>query len=352
MSADREVIDIRPEERLDVERLEPFLRAHLPGAQGPLGIRQFGGGHANLTYLVRFGSREFVLRRPPLGPLAPSAHDMQREHRVLSVLHRAYALAPRSLLLCTDPAIIGADFVIEERRFGSVIRSELPAILASDARRAERLGYAVIDALADLHQVDAEAVGLGDFGRPPGYLDRQVDGWIGRWHAAKDRELPAAGPVIAWIDKERPPSRAVAIVHNDYKLDNLLLDAGDPTRIEAVLDWDMCTRGDPLMDLGYLLNFWAQASDDAAWIEAAPSPTLHPGFPTRREIIERYAARTGFALDAITWHAVFGVFRLIVIIQQIFIRYLRGQTHDERFAVFGKRVELLYAKSQALIAGG
>ena len=349
---DSELIAIRADEQLDLTHLEPYLRAHLPAASGPLTVRQFGGGHANLTYLLRFENCEFVLRRPPLGPVAPSAHDMRREYRVLSVLHRAFAPAPRALLLCTDPAIAGADFIVEERRHGIVIRHDLPAALARDGTLPHRLGCAVAETLAALHLVDAAAVGLAGLGRPAGYLDRQVDGWTERWHAAADRELPAAAEVIAWIGRRRPQTARAAIVHNDYKLDNLLLDAADPGRVNAVLDWDMCTLGDPLMDLGYLLNFWPQHGDDPRWIEGTPAPTAHPAFPTRRELVARYAQATGFEIAAIEWYFVFGVFRLIVILQQIYIRYLRGQTKDERFAAFGRRVELLFEKARTLIERG
>src|SRR3954462_5254412 len=210
-----ELIDERPAERLDPSRLEPYLRAHLPGAEGPLSVRQFGGGKANLTYLIRFGDanspREFVLRRPPLGPIPPGAHDMRREHRVLSVLHRRYPLAPKSLLLCEDESVIGAVFVVHERRPGFVIRDDIPAEFAGRPELNRRIGEALVDALADLHLVPPAAVGLGDLGRPDGYLERQLQGWSRRWHTAQggeaaERSASIMAPVLDWLGAHLPQS--------------------------------------------------------------------------------------------------------------------------------------------------
>src|SRR5205814_9621437 len=294
-----ELIDERRDERLDTARLEPYLREHLEGAEGPLSVRQFGGGKANLTYLIRFGANEFVLRRPPLGPIPPGAHDMRREHRVLSVLHRRYPLAPRSLLLCEDESILGAVFQIIERRHGFVIRDDIPPPFAGRPELNRRIGFALVDALADLHLVPPVVVGLDDLGRPDGYLERQLSGWVRRWQAAQggeqaDRAAAEMQPVLDWLGRELPPSGAAALLHNDYRLDNCLLDATDPGHIAAVLDWDMCTQGDPLADLGYLLNYWVEPGDDPAWREIAAMPTWREGFPSRADAIERYAAHTGF----------------------------------------------------------
>src|SRR5438067_110584 len=350
-----ELIDERPDERLDTARLEPYLRERLEGAGGPLSVRQFGGGKANLTYLIQFGDREFVLRRPPLGPIPPGAHDMRREHRVLSVLHRRYPPAPRSLLLCEDESIVGAVFIVEERRHGFVIRDDIPPEFAGRPELNRRIGFALIDALADLHLVPPAEVGLDDLGRPDGYLERQLSGWVRRWQAAQggeqaDRAAAEMQPVLDWLGRELPPSGAAALLHNDYRLDNGLLDATDPGHIAAVLDWDMCTQGDPLADLGYLLNYWVEPGDDPVWREIAAMPTWRDGFPSRAEAIQRYAARTGFNLAAIGWHQVFAAFKLAVIIQQIYIRFVRGQTQDQRFRYYYRRVLGLAAKAR-LLAG-
>ncbi|HTT80494.1 MAG TPA: phosphotransferase family protein, partial [Stellaceae bacterium] len=287
-----ELIDERPDERLDAARLLPYLRAHLPGAEGRLTVRQFGGGKANLTYLLRFeagaSASEFVLRRPPLGPIPPGAHDMAREHRVLSALHRRYRPAPRSLLFCADDSLIGAVFLVEERRRGFVIRDDIPAELAGQPALNRRIGEALVDALADLHLVRPDEVGLGDLGRAEGYLERQLAGWTRRWQAAQGGEEAARSaalwaPLLDRLAAELPASHGAALLHNDYRLDNCLLDPADPGQIEAVLDWDMCTQGDPLADLGYLLNYWVEPDDPPEWREIAAMPTWRPGFPSRAE---------------------------------------------------------------------
>jgi aminoglycoside phosphotransferase (APT) family kinase protein len=350
-----ELIDERPDERLDTARLEPYLRAHLPGAEGPLSVRQFGGGKANLTYLIRFGANEFVLRRPPLGPIPPGAHDMRREHRVLSVLHRRFPLAPRSLLLCEDESVIGAVFIVEERRHGFVIRDDIALEFADRPELNRRIGFALVDALADLHRVPPTEVGLDDLGRPEGYVERQLSGWVRRWHAAQggeeaERAAAEMQPVLDWLGAHLPSSGATALLHNDYRLDNCLLDTIDPARIVGVLDWDMCTQGDPLADLGYVLNYWVEPGDDLQWRDIAAMPTWRDGFPSRAAAIERYAARTGFDVAAIGWHQVFAAFKLAVIIQQIYIRFVRGQTQDRRFEFYWRRVLGLAAKARLLAA--
>lgn len=330
---DPEVIDVRPEERLDVARLEPYLREHLP-VSGDFALRQFGGGHANLTYLVRFGEDEYVLRRPPLGPVPERAHDMRREYAVLSRLYTAFPLAPRSYLLCTDDAIAGSDFVIEERKQGIAIRHDLPERFRGDAAFAQRLGHAIVDTLAALHRVDVPSAGLAELGHPDGYVARQLDGWAKRWDAARTSETIDASALLAWFRDRLPPSPVATLVHNDYKLDNMLLDADDPAKIAALLDWDMCTYGDPLMDVGYLLALWPEAKDPQAF-RAWGMPSWREGFPTRREVLQRYAAATGFDVSHVVWYHIFNIFRFAVILQQIYKRYDAGQTHDERFMQFG-----------------
>jgi len=349
---DPDVIAVRSDEQLDLARLEPWLRANLPDTTGPLTLQQFGSGHANLTYLVRFGNTEYVLRRPPLGPIAPTAHDMRREHRVLVRLGDAFPLAPVSYALCTDPDILGADFHVMERRRGIVIRSELPVRLQGRPDLVRRVGEMIVDVLADLHQVDPAMVDLGDLGRPEGFAQRQLDGWGRRWDAAKNQAVPDVDRMLRWLEAAVPTPQVTALLHNDYKLDNLLVDPADPATAVAVLDWDMTTRGDPLMDLGYLLNFWSETDDDPRWHQVSGSPTSLAGFPTRAEVVERYARRTGLDLDGVGWYHVFGVLKVVVIIQQIYIRFLRGQTQDQRFSLYGERVRDLARKGVVLIATG
>ena len=353
--SDPELIDVRADERFDTGPLEAWLRGNLPdnlsGMGGAMSVAQFGGGHANLTYMIKFADgAEYVVRRPPLGPIAPSSHDMGREHRVLAPLSRVFDKAPVSYVFCEDESVIGAPFHVMERRHGFVIRKEIPEHFAGDPGLNRRIGEMLIDTLADLHLVDAEAAGLGGLGHPEGFVERQLQGWSKRWHAAKDKDLAEIDAQIDWLAKALTGSTRVSLLHNDYKLDNVLVDNDDPGICVAVLDWDMCTRGDPLMDLGYLLNFWAEAGDPPDWTSVTGMPSDQPGFLTRAQAVERYAARTGYDLGDIAWYHVFGVFKLAVIIQQIYIRYVRGQTKDERFAHFGERVRGLAEKGVALMA--
>lgn len=333
MSSD-DAVPVRPGEELDAQRVAEFVRARVPETDAPLEVLQFPGGHANLTYLLRFGEREVVLRRPPHGPVPRGAHDMVREHRVLSRLWRGYPLAPRALALCEDESVIGAKFLIMERCRGVVIRTRVPVEVdaVEDGRR--RASLSLVDAMARLHGLDPDALGLGDLGQPESFLERQLRGWRERWERAKDRELPLFARVHERLEASRPMPGAPALLHNDLKLDNAMLSLADPGEVAAVLDWDMATRGDPLVDLGTLLGYWSEASDGEARRSLTPV-TRHPGFPTRRELAERYAARRGVSLDAIRWYEAFALWKIAVVLQQIYIRFARGQTSDPRFAPLG-----------------
>jgi aminoglycoside phosphotransferase (APT) family kinase protein len=344
---DPEVIDVRAEERLDTAALEPYLREHLHEPDGAFTLRQFGGGHANLTYLIAFGQREYVLRRPPLGPVPPNAHDMRREHRVLSRLHRAFPLAPQAYLLCTDASIAGADFLVEERKHGLALRRDLPPALIGDETFSRRLTEAIVDTLAQLHAVDPAGVDLAGLGKPEGYVQRQLDGWIERWERARTSDTANVDKVAEWLRSELPPSPRASFVHNDYKLDNMLVDAGDPARITALLDWDMCTLGDPLMDLGYMLALWPEPHDPQAFRKFG-MPTWHAGSLTRKQATMRYAERSGTDVSHVLWYYVFNIFRFAAILQQIYARYDRGQTTDPRFAAFGTQANALVAIASAL----
>jgi aminoglycoside phosphotransferase (APT) family kinase protein len=348
---DADTIDVRSEERLDTSRLEPYLHEHLEGAAGSLELRQFGGGHANLTYLVRFGEREWVLRRPPLGPVVPGSHDMRREYRVLSTLNPGYPLAPQAYLLCTDHTVIGADFFVMERRHGIAFRREIPQPWVDRPDVLRSVGESLIDNLALLHSVDPASVGLGDLGKPDGYVERQVNGWIERWHNALTPDVGPAEPFTGWLRQTIPAARRSALLHNDYKLDNTLLDAENPAKTIAVLDWDMCTRGEPLMDLGEILALWGEKGDGANGLHGR-MPTWHEGFFSRREAAERYARKSGADLSDLHWYVVFNMFRFGVILQQIYIRYVRGQTHDQRFRDMGNAVNSITQRGLEMIESG
>ena len=346
-----DTIDMRPGEVLATEKLEPYLRARLPETTGPMAVRQFGNGHANLTYAIAFGETEYVLRRPPLGPLPKGGHDMAREYRVLSQLWRAFPLAPRAYVLCTEPEILGADFVVMERKVGIVIRRELPSQIATDPAACRRLGEAFIDTLAEFHRIDYEGAGIADLGRPNGYLERQLDGWVARWEAARTPQFPDATAAIAGLRATRPESGPPALVHNDFKLENAIVDAADPTRMVAILDWDMCTVGDPLADLGNVLSLWTDPGQTTS-MGSSTMPTGAPGFPSRAELIARYAEATGRDCSRAAWYHAFNIFRYAAISQQIYARYVRGQTTDERFKEFGFFTAALVARANTMVASG
>lgn len=333
-----DTIPVRADERFDEERLADYLRGRLPGSSQALVVRQFGGGAANLTYLLDYGTHEYVLRRPPLGPVAQSAHDMAREFSVLSVLYRAFPYAPRAFLYCDDQTVIGAEFFVMERRRGVVVRQSMPDTFANIPDAARRMSTALVDTLAEFHAVDYEGLGLGDLGKAEGFITRQIEGWYRRWQAAKSEDLADMDTIYQWLKANQPASEAHSLVHNDYKLDNVMFDAADPGRVNAVFDWDMCTLGDPLNDLGALLCYWTQPTDPPYLQSMAMMPTGQRGFMTRRELVQRYAVKSGRPVHNMSFYHALGLFRLTVIIAQIYIRYARGQTQDKRFASFGKMV--------------
>lgn len=329
--------DVRPGEELDREALAGYLREHLPAAgldvpdDAELEIGQYPSGWSNLTYLLRFGRHELVLRRPPFGNVVASAHDMGREHRVLSRLAPVWELAPRPYLYCDDEGVIGAPFYLMERVRGVILRRELPEGFELPPERALRLSEALIDGLAQLHGLDYEAAGLGNLGRPEGYARRQVEGWSERYARARTDEHPELERVAAWLAENVPPESGAALVHNDYKYDNLVLHPDDRTRIRAVLDWEMCTVGDPLMDLGTTLGYWVEADDPPALRAFSLGPTAAPGSLTRRQLAERYAAQSGADLGDLAFYHAFGLFKIAVIVQQIYARWKAGRTDDPRF---------------------
>jgi aminoglycoside phosphotransferase (APT) family kinase protein len=344
--ASTELIDVRPDERFDEAKLAEYLRGRLEGADRPLQVRQFGGGHANLTYRLCFGEGpdavEYVLRRPPLGPVAATAHDMRREYHALSRLWKGFPKAPRAFLYCDDGSIIGADFLVMERRHGIVVRSVVPPEFGGgdDPVANRKLSEVVIDSLAEFHAVDPVAVDLADLGRPEGFLERQVDGWNRRYERAKLEDVPIAEEVARWLVDERPVSPPHTLVHNDWKLDNMALDPADPGRCVAVYDWDMCTLGDPLCDLGTLLGLWADRGEGAVGGQLMPTQT--EGFMTREEAARRYRERSDRDVATLPYYVVFGTFKMAVVLQQIFIRFHRGQTQDRRFEALGQVAEGLF----------
>jgi aminoglycoside phosphotransferase (APT) family kinase protein len=348
---------VRPSEQLDWESLAAYLRALLPGVAGmsfdegaSFGVEQFPGGHSNLTYLLRLGREEVVMRRPPFGPVPPRAHDMAREFRILRALYPLYPLAPKPLLLCEDAQVVGSVFYLMERRRGLVVRGEEPPELEGRPGERRRASAAVVDALAQLHAVDVRAHGLDSLGKSAGFVERQVRGWAERWRGSQTDELPEMDALAAWLAGRLPPDPArPTLVHGDYKLDNVMLDPSDVGRVVGVFDWEMSAVGDPLVDLGILLGYWVHTAADARE-DSVATVTNREGWFTREEILERYGSRTGFDLAGVGFYEVFAVFKLAAVLQQIFFRYRRGQTDDPRFAALGERVSWL-ARVAAQLAG-
>ena len=336
---------VRPGEAQDWERLAAWLSAHVPGLDGAFEPAQFHGGFANLTYLLRFGDAEIVVRRPPLGPVPKGAHDMGREHRVLCALAPHYDRAPRSLAFCADPGVIGAPFLAMERRRGAVIRRSFPPELASEPEVERRAALALIDALADLHALDPARLGLGDLGRPEGFAERQLAGWARRWEAAKDRDIPLFAAVHARLEATRPAPMGASVLHNDPKLDNCMFPPGAPDRASTVLDWDMATTGDPRFDLGVVLGY--MTADRGAWGGMFSAETVAGDFPDNAELADRWFARLGAAETRVDWFEGFALWKTAVVLQQIYIRFLRGQTEDPRFEDLGPRVPELIEKAAA-----
>jgi len=330
----------RPGEELDCARLAEYMHRTL-GLGGPLQARQFPGGHSNLTYLVTVGERELVLRRPPFGSTVKAAHDMQREFRVLSALGPVFAQAPRVVAFCEDESVLGARFFLMERVRGMILRSRVPAGVALPPETVSRLCAALVETLVKLHGLDYEAAGLAGFGNPEGYAQRQVTGWTKRYHDAQTDEVGDMSVVAGWLVEHLPRSEGASLIHNDYKHDNLVLDPAAPDRILAVLDWEMSTLGDPLMDLGTTLAYWVQEKDSDELKAIAFGPTHLPGSDTRRQLAERYAERSGRAVHDLDFYYCFGLFKTAVIVQQIYYRFRQGLTRDPRFAALGGAVRVL-----------
>jgi aminoglycoside phosphotransferase (APT) family kinase protein len=336
---------IRSGEELDLAKLEPYLRRHFPDEAGALEVRQFPSGHSNLTYSLRLGGKELVLRRPPFGSKVKSAHDMSREFRVLSKLHSVYSPAPQALSYCDDDGIIGAPFYVMEPIRGIILRRNLPPDLNFSAEKARTLSESFIENLIRLHSVDYRTAGLSDLGKPEGYLERQVRGWTERYYGSKTHDYPEVEKISSWMQQRMPTTNGAALIHNDYKYDNVVLDVNDITRIVGVLDWEMCTIGDPLSDLGTALAYWVDRADPELVQQNRWGPTIEPGSFTRAEIVHYYAEKTGCDASQIAFYLTFARFKLAVIVQQIYYRYQQGLTKDERFASMRDKIQFLLRAS-------
>ena len=342
---------VRDEDAFDVEAVHTWLGR--PG--DPPQVRQFSGGASNLTYLLRYPGQDLILRRPPRGTKASSAHDMQREYRIQSRLRPVFGYVPQMVALCTDPAVLGTDFYVMERIPGTILRDRLPDGVTLTRDQAAGLCRNLFDRLVDLHAVDPVATGLTDLGKGPGYVARQVSGWTDRYHKARTPDAPDFDGVIDWLTANQPDDVVACVIHNDFRFDNIVLEPDlpwdEPAAVRCVLDWELATIGDPLMDLGSALAYWIQADDNEEFALLRRQPSDLPGMFTRNEIVAYYRERTGLDTAAWPFYETFGLFRLAVIVQQIYYRYHHGQTTNPAFALYGPAVGFLRDQALRAMAG-
>ena len=343
---------VREEDSFDVAAVSAWLGEHAQDPpKGVPEVRQFSGGASNLTYLLRYPDRDLILRRPPAGSKARGAHDMGREYRIQSLLAPVFPHVPTMVAFCDDTSVIGSEFYVMERLVGPIPRKELPSEVSLSPDQVRRLCLNVLDLLVDLHAVDTDVAGLGDFGRGEGYVARQVAGWSKRYRAARTWNVGSFEKVMAWLEAHRPPDRPTRLIHNDFRFDNVVLDTEDPTRPVGLLDWEMATLGDPLMDLGGALAYWVQADDDPLFRLFRRQPTHLEGMLTRAEARDHYLRRSGIELTEREWafYEVFGLFRLAVICQQIYYRYHHKQTTNPAFRFFWLACRLLERRCARII---
>jgi aminoglycoside phosphotransferase (APT) family kinase protein len=342
MDYNDKAFEIREGEEIDLKKIEAYLKDTIKGLSGDLTIRQFPSGFSNLTYLLSVGDREMVLRRPPIGANIKSAHDMGREYSIQKALKPVFPYCPETLAYTEDTSVLGAPFYVMERVPGIILRKNLPKGLAFTPEQAGQLCEKLLDVHVELHSIDVKGVGLDSIGKPDGYVQRQVDGWSGRYRKAKTPDAPDFEKVMTWLADNMPEdTKKPVIVHNDYRFDNVVLDPNDPMKIVGVLDWEMATYGDPLMDLGNTLAYWVEKTDPGDVQLMRLMPTNIDGALTRKQLVKRYAEKTGINVDKFDFYHCFGVFRLAVIAQQIYNRYYHGVTKDKRFALLIGGVEIL-----------
>ncbi|MBN6186134.1 phosphotransferase family protein [Aneurinibacillus sp. BA2021] len=310
--------------------VEQYIRTKLPDLpQETMQVRPFSAGYSNLTYQITIGRWKAVFRRPPFGPIPPKAHDMKREYTILHRLHPVFPLAPEPYVYCEDPAVSDKHFYIMEQKEGLVLDDRLPPEYDGDPAYGRAISDTAVRTLVRLHDIDYEAAGLADIGRPDGYLARQVHGWIKRYQQAQTDNIAGVSELEQWLVRHVPPSPAPTIVHNDFKLNNMMFSPEDPQEAVAVFDWEMCTIGDPLTDLGCSLAYWTEAGEAETGLT---SVTTQPGFINRREFAERYAVHSGRDLSDISYHLTFAFYKIAVVLQQLYFRWKQGEAPDERFA--------------------
>ncbi len=334
--------DVRAGEELDIAAVDAVLKSAVAGLKGTPVLTQYASGASNLTYALDYPDRRLVLRRPPFGTKPKSGHDMHREYKIMTALKPVYGAVPKTLYYTDDNAVIGAEFYVMERVEGHLIHTKIPKEWQWGEDQTRKLCLAFFDKLIELHKVDYKAIGLENFGRPTGYVERQILGWNRRYEKAMTPDVDAFEDVRDWLDAKRPKSeKGAGLLHGDFRIDNLILDKADPTKINAILDWEISALGDPLMDLGNTLAYWIEADDPPAIQALTRQPSAAPGMLSRKEILSYYGQKTGTDIRDFNFYYVYGVFRLAVILQQIYYRYYHGQTKDERFKPYGMLVNVL-----------
>lgn len=342
---------VRPGEELDLPALDAWLKARLPGLRGTPRVTQYTGGASNWTYRLEYENDDLVLRRPPAGTKARSAHDMGREFRLQQALRPVFPYVPEMRAYCEDPEVIGAEFYVMQRLDGVIPRRSLPGAAGLSREQVRRLCTNVLDVLIALHQVDHVAAGLGHLGAGAGFVKRQVEGWSRRYRDARTWNVPRGEAIMAWLEAHQPRTETICVTHNDFRFDNVVLDRADLTRVVGVLDWELATLGDPMMDLGNLLAYWVQADDDVFGRSIRRQPTHLPGMLTRAEVVGYYCARTGRDPADFAFYEVFGLFRLSVIAQQIYYRYFHRQTRNPAFRSFWAAVTYLHWRCRRAMKG-
>ncbi len=341
-----DLISVRSEDAFNTAAVHAWLSQHVSGLESEPLVEQFRSGASNLTYLLKYPDRELVLRRPPHGNKAVSAHDMKREFLIQQRLRPSYPLVPKVIALCEDPQVIGSDFYVMERINGTILRRDVPEGTNLNPERAEALGQTIISGLAKLHQVNVDI--LSELSKGPGYVSRQIEGWSKRYRGALTDDVPDAEALMAWLGKNQPEDVASCVIHGDWRLDNMVLDLSKTPQIVGVLDWELATVGDPLMDLGSALAYWIDRKDEPAFAALRRQPSDLPGMPTRAEFVSKYLDETDWPCTDFTFYEVFGLFRLTVILQQIWSRYRAGQTTNPAFAQFGSAVHVLINRAMEL----
>ena len=337
MSSENPTVEVRKGEELDIAAVDAALKSVEPNLKGTPDVKQYASGASNLTYALDYPDRRLVLRRPPFGTIPKSGHDMHREYRIMTALKPVFPKVPKTLFYTDNKDVIGAEFYVMERAEGHLIHTKVPADWNWSAKEGRALCEGFFSTLVDLHMVDYKAAGLEDFGRPNGYVERQIGGWNRRFEKAWTEDVDKFEDVRNWLDANKPDREmGSGILHGDYRIDNCILQKDDPTKINAILDWEISALGDPLMDLGNTLAYWIQADDPEAMHAMVRQPSAAPGMMTRQEILDFYAERTGADVSNFQFYYVYGIWRLAVIIQQIYYRYYHGQTDNPRFKPYGQ----------------